>query len=168
MAAALVLSPMADLRRARLDAGCLRARPDLAVLVNCSGAGACAHLITHDLSLAWSLCDRIAVMYLGTVVEQGSAVDVIERPQHPYTQALVNAVPVPSRAGAEGRSGDRGSYPDATDVPSGCRFHPRCAKRFEPCDRVDPPLLRAGGAEQHAACLFARPALAKEADAVVG
>ena len=56
--------------------------------------------ITHDLSLAWSLCDRIAVMYLGRIVEQGEAADVIERPRHPYTQALVDAVPV---AGARRR-----------------------------------------------------------------
>src|SRR3954454_20660621 len=63
----------------------LRHRRDLALL-----------FITHDLSLAWSICDRLAVMYLGRIVEQGVAVDVIERPQHPYTQALVNAVPVPA------------------------------------------------------------------------
>ena len=59
--------------------------------------------ITHDLSLAWSLCDRIAVMYLGRVVEQGTATDVIEQPQHPYTAALVTAVPVPE-AGGRGES----------------------------------------------------------------
>ena len=91
----------------------LRSRRDLALL-----------FITHDLSLAWSLCDRIAVMYLGRIVEQGTAVDVIERPQHPYTQALVAAVPVP--VGGRGRSREplTGELPDATDVPSGLPLPP--------------------------------------------
>ena len=102
----------------------LRTRRDLALL-----------FITHDLSLAWSLCDRLAVMYLGRIVEHGSAVDVIERPQHPYTQALVAAVPVPS-AEARIREPLSGELPDATNVPSGCRY-PRCPRRFEPCDSVD-------------------------------
>jgi peptide/nickel transport system ATP-binding protein len=130
----------------------LRRRRDLALL-----------FITHDLSLAWSICDRLAVMYLGRIVEQGSAIDVIERPQHPYTQALVNAVPVPA-AGAEIRRVPlKGELPDATNVPPGCRFHPRCPKRFEPCDKVDPPLLTTSGAGQLAACLLHDPALAPDA-----
>jgi len=128
----------------------LRRRRDLALL-----------FITHDLSLAWSLCDRLAVMYLGRIVEQGSAVDVIERPQHPYTQALVAAVPVPS-AEARIREPLSGELPDATNVPTGCRFHPRCPKRFEPCDKVDPPLLPTS-AGQAAACLLHDPAHAPDA-----
>jgi oligopeptide/dipeptide ABC transporter ATP-binding protein len=115
--------------------------------------------ITHDLSLAWTLCDRIAVMYLGRVVEQGQAVDVIERPQHPYTQALVSAIPVPTPGGGGRRELLTGELPDATNVPSGCRFHPRCPKRFEPCDNVDPRLLRAGAPDQLAACLLHDPEL---------
>jgi oligopeptide/dipeptide ABC transporter ATP-binding protein len=113
--------------------------------------------ITHDLSLAWSICDRLAVMYLGRIVEHGSAVDVIERPQHPYTQALVNAVPVPAAEASVGRVLLEGDLPDATDVPPGCRFHPRCPKRFEPCDKVDPPLLDTP-AGSVAACLLHDPA----------
>jgi oligopeptide/dipeptide ABC transporter ATP-binding protein len=113
--------------------------------------------ITHDLSLAWTLCDRIAVMYLGRVVEQGLATDVIERPQHPYTQALVQAVPIATPGGGGERELLGGELPDATNVPSGCRFHPRCPKRFEPCDRVDPPLLPAGPHDQVAACLLHDP-----------
>jgi oligopeptide/dipeptide ABC transporter ATP-binding protein len=128
----------------------LRRRRDLALL-----------FITHDLSLAWSLCDRLAVMYLGRIVEQGSAVDVIERPQHPYTQALVAAVPVPS-AEARIREPLSGELPDATNVPTGCRFHPRCPRRFEPCDKVDPPLLPTP-AGQLAACLLHDPAYASDA-----
>ncbi len=110
--------------------------------------------ITHDLSLAWSLCDRIAVMYLGRVVEQGTAAEVIERPQHPYTQALVTAIPVITPGGGGERELLSGELPDATDVPAGCRFHPRCPHRFEPCDKVDPKLVPAGGRDQVAACLL--------------
>jgi oligopeptide/dipeptide ABC transporter ATP-binding protein len=129
----------------------LRRRRELAML-----------FITHDLSLAWSLCDRLAVMYLGRIVEQGSAVDVIERPQHPYTQALVAAVPVPS-ADARIREPLSGELPDATNVPSGCRFHPRCPRRFGPCDSVDPALLATSGDGQLAACLLHDPAHAPDA-----
>jgi oligopeptide/dipeptide ABC transporter ATP-binding protein len=116
--------------------------------------------ITHDLSLAWSLCDRLCVMYLGRLVEQGVAVDVIEHPQHPYTRALVDAVPVPAAGGRQRRELLRGELPDPTSVPSGCRFHPRCPRRFEPCDRVDPSLIpTAGASDQLAACLLHDPAL---------
>jgi len=113
--------------------------------------------ITHDLSLAWTLCDRICVMYLGRIVEQGTATDVIERPQHPYTQALVTAVPVARAGGGGRRELLTGELPDATAIPSGCRFHPRWPRRFEPCDRVDPPLLAAGAPDQLAACLLHDP-----------
>ena len=129
----------------------LRRRRELAML-----------FITHDLSLAWSLCDRLAVMYLGRIVEQGTAVDVIERPQHPYTQALVAAVPVPS-ADARIREPLSGELPDATNVPTGCRFHPRCPRRFGPCDSIDPPLLTTSCEGQLAACLLHDPAHASDA-----
>jgi oligopeptide/dipeptide ABC transporter ATP-binding protein len=161
IAAALVLEPdglICDEPVSMLDAS-VRAQI-LTVLVELQRRRNLALIfITHDLSLAWSLCDRIAVMYLGRVVEQGSAVDVIERPQHPYTQALVSAVPVARPGGGGRRELLSGELPDATDVPPGCRFHPRCPKRFEPCDRVDPPLLDAGAAGQQAACLLHDPKL---------
>jgi peptide/nickel transport system ATP-binding protein len=161
IAAALVLEPeglICDEPVSMLDAS-VRAQI-LAVLVELRRVRDLALIfITHDLSLAWSLCDRIAVMYLGRLVEQGSAADVIERPQHPYTQALVTAIPVPTAAGGGERELLEGELPDATEVPSGCRFHPRCPKRFEPCDRVDPPLLEAGGRDQLAACLLHDPTL---------
>ncbi|MEO8686963.1 MAG: ABC transporter ATP-binding protein [Solirubrobacteraceae bacterium] len=108
--------------------------------------------ITHDLSLAWQLCDRIAVMYLGRIVEQGDARDVIERPGHPYTQALVDAVPPRKQRTPLG-----GELPDAANLPAGCRFHPRCPQRFEPCDHEDPPLFRAGQPGHEAACLLLKP-----------
>ena len=159
IAAALVLEPeglICDEPVSMLDAS-VQAQI-LAVLLELQRRRELALLfITHDLSLAWTLCDRIVVMYLGRVVEQGTAVDVIERPQHPYTQALVSAIPVPTPGGGGQRELLSGELPDATDVPPGCRFHPRCPKRFEPCDTVDPPLLRAGGRDQLAACLLHDP-----------
>ena len=82
---------------------------------------------------------------------------MIERPQHPYTQALVDAIPVPAAGGGGQRELLSGELPDPTDVPSGCRFHPRCPKRFEPCDRVDPPLMRGGGARPARGLPAARP-----------
>src|SRR5262245_52373716 len=169
IAAALVLEPeglICDEPVSMLDASVraqiltvlldLQRRRDLALV-----------FITHDLSLAWSLCDRIAVMYLGRVVEQGSAVDVIERPQHPYTQALVTAIPVPTAGGGGERELLSGELPDATEVPSGCRFHPRCPRRFEPCDQVDPRLIEAGASTQLAACLLHDPSQASAATPAV-
>jgi oligopeptide/dipeptide ABC transporter ATP-binding protein len=112
--------------------------------------------ITHDLGLAWTLCDRLAVMYLGRIVEEGPAQEVIERPRHPYTQALVAAVPAARRA-----TGTRllpGEPPDAASIPPGCRLHPRCPHRFEPCDAEDPPMFDAGPGGHRAACLLLREA----------
>jgi oligopeptide/dipeptide ABC transporter ATP-binding protein len=167
IAAALVLEPeglICDEPVSMLDAS-VRAQI-LAVLVELQRRRDLALVfITHDLSLAWSLCDRIAVMYLGRVVERGSAVDVIERPQHPYTQALVTAIPVPRAGGGGQRELLAGELPDATAMPSGCRFHPRCPRRFEPCDRVDPELVAAGGRDQLAACLLHDHAHAQAAGA---
>ena len=160
IAAALVLEPeglICDEPVSMLDAS-VRAQI-LGVLLELQKRRELALIfITHDLSLAWSLCDRIAVMYLGRVVEQGSATDVIERPQHPYTEALVTAVPVPEAGGGGSRDLLKGELPDPTRIPPGCRFHPRCPKRFEPCDSVDPGLMPAGGRDQLAACLLHDPA----------
>ena len=160
IAAALVLEPeglICDEPVSMLDAS-VRAQI-LAVLLELQRRRELALLfITHDLSLAWTLCDRIVVMYLGRVVEQGTAADVIERPQHPYTQALVSAIPVPTPGGRRpARAAQGRASRTPTAVPPGCRFHPRCPKRFEPCDRIDPPLLDAGAPGQRAACLLHDP-----------
>ena len=156
IAAALVLEPeglICDEPVSMLDAS-VRAQI-LNVLVNLQKQrGLALIFITHDLSLAWSLCDRIAVMYLGRIVEQGRSSDVIENPRHPYTQALVTAIPVPTPGGGGRRELLKGELPDPTDVPSGCRFHPRCPRRFEPCDSVDPSLVPVGRHDQQAACLL--------------
>ncbi len=89
--------------------------------------------ITHDLSLAWILADRIAVMYLGKIVEQGTAADVVAHPKHPYTQALISVVPSPDPRHKASRQILRGERPDPVDIPTGCRFHPRCPMAFAKC-----------------------------------
>jgi oligopeptide/dipeptide ABC transporter ATP-binding protein len=166
IAAALVLEPdglICDEPVSMLDASV--STQILSVLVELQRTRGLGLLfITHDLSLAWSLCDRLAVMYLGRVVERGTATDVIERPQHPYTQALVTAIPVPTAGGGGRRELLKGELPDASQVPPGCRFHPRCPRRFEPCDHVDPQLIPAGARDQLAACLLHDPQYAARAD----
>jgi oligopeptide/dipeptide ABC transporter ATP-binding protein len=164
IAAALVLEPeglICDEPVSMLDAS-VRAQI-LTVLLEAQKRRDLALLfITHDLSLAWSLCDRLAVMYLGRIVEEGSAVDVIERPRHPYTEALVAAIPVPEAGGGGRREPLGGELPDPSAVPSGCRFHPRCPKRFDACERVDPSLIATGGPDQRAACLLHDPTMGRE------
>jgi oligopeptide/dipeptide ABC transporter ATP-binding protein len=80
-------------------------------------------IVTHDLGLAWTVADRVAVMYLGRVVEIGPTAEVLLRPRHPYTKALLNVVP---EAGGAERPILQGEPPDPTRIPAGCRFHPRC------------------------------------------
>jgi peptide/nickel transport system ATP-binding protein len=80
-------------------------------------------VVTHDLGLAWTIADRVAVMYLGRIVELGPAEDVLTKPLHPYTQALLEVVP---EAGGLSRPFLTGEPPDPTRIPAGCRFHPRC------------------------------------------
>ena len=80
-------------------------------------------VVTHDLGLAWNIADRIAVMYLGRVVEQGTTEEVLEAPQHPYTQALLSVVPEIAQLEPVVLKGE---IPDPTRIPTGCRFHPRC------------------------------------------
>ena len=96
-------------------------------------------LITHDLGVVTELSEKIAVMYAGKIVEFGSAEEIFEKPLHPYTQALIRAVPR--------LTGDihkleyiPGTPPDLRRPPRGCRFHPRCPKKFEPCDKEEPQL----------------------------
>ncbi|MCJ7624380.1 MAG: ATP-binding cassette domain-containing protein, partial [Anaerolineaceae bacterium] len=114
--------------------------------------------ITHDLSLAWVLADRIIVLYLGKVVEVGPAHEIIHAALHPYTQALVSVIPLPSPVSNRKRIILKGETPSAVQIPSGCHFHPRCWLRNEvgnprECVEIEPELRKAGN--QHlAACHF--------------
>ncbi len=113
--------------------------------------------ITHDLSLAWILADRIAVMYLGKIMEIGPAEAVIRHPHNPYTKALISVAPSPEPASVRGRA-ERyilvGETPDAAAIPTGCRFHPRCPLVFDRCRTEEPPLFDVRGGQQ-AACWLA-------------
>ena len=113
--------------------------------------------ITHDLSLAWVLADRIAVMYLGRIMELGPAEQVIRSPANPYTQSLVSVSPSPDPP-SEGERARRtilvGETPDAVHIPTGCRFHPRCPYAFDRCRTEEPPLFDVGPGQQ-AACWLA-------------
>jgi len=89
--------------------------------------------ITHDLSLAWVLTDRVGVMYLGKIVEIGTTEQVIKEPKHPYTRALISVVPSPDPRKKTERLILKGERPDPVNIPTGCRFHPRCPLAFEKC-----------------------------------
>ena len=112
-------------------------------------------LITHDFSTVAFFADRIAVMYLGRIVEIGSTRQVLKNPQHPYTQALLSVVPVPNPRLRRERVILQGETPNAAAIPSGCRFHPRCPVAFEACKSTDPPFVEVEAGHQ-AACLLAK------------
>ncbi len=112
--------------------------------------------ITHDLALAWLIADRIAIMYLGRVVETGPASLVLDKPLHPYTQALVEVMPCfDGRDRAEKRRILQGEPPNPAAVPPGCRFRPRCLRARPICSEQDPRLEDMGDGRS-AACHFAR------------
>jgi peptide/nickel transport system ATP-binding protein len=165
IAGALVLDPdviVADEPVSSLDASVrgeilallLRLRDDLGLTVI---------VVTHDLGLAWNIADRIAVMYLGRVVELGPTEDVLERPKHPYTRALLSVVPEIRHAEPIVLAGEP---PDPTRIPGGCRFHPRCpalasgaaarAGVADACTGAELPVL-APAEGHHAACWLTEP-----------
>jgi oligopeptide/dipeptide ABC transporter ATP-binding protein len=111
--------------------------------------------ISHDLSVVRHLSDRVAVMYLGKLMEIAGRDSVYEKPMHPYTQALLSAVPIPDpRVEAQRKvTVLEGEVPSPINPPSGCVFHPRCFRAFEPCPRVV-PLLNDAGDGHHVACLL--------------
>lgn len=110
--------------------------------------------ITHDLATAKYICDRIGVMYLGKLVEVGDLKAVYSKPLHPYTQALMAAVPIPDPNRRRDQPLPRGEIPSPINPPSGCRFHPRCPIAEEQCADVDPVMheLEPG---HYVACHFA-------------
>lgn len=163
IASALALSPevlVADEPVSSLDASVrgtilallLRLRDELGLTVL---------VVTHDLGLAWNIADRIAVMYLGRIVEVGTTEEVLREPQHPYTQALLSVVPETRRLDQVILSGEP---PDPTRVPTGCRFHPRCPALAagenagvtddiaQACRGRDLPIVPADPDHHHVAC----------------
>src|SRR5215213_3246536 len=125
-------------------------------------------VVTHDLGLAWNIADRLAVMYLGRIVEQGPTEAVLANPRHPYTRALLSVVPEVHHLETQILSGEP---PDPTRAPDGCRFHPRCpalasgeaalAGIEHRCRNEPVPILR-GVAEHHAACFLTDESVKKE------
>jgi oligopeptide/dipeptide ABC transporter ATP-binding protein len=107
--------------------------------------------ISHDLSIVEHVSDRVLVMYLGRIVEEGTATQVLRQPRHPYTEALVSAVP---GARASGRIVLKGDPPSPEAVPPGCRFHPRCPKVFDLCHHASPPSIGSAGRSRVECHLF--------------
>ncbi|MFQ6101128.1 MAG: ABC transporter ATP-binding protein [Anaerolineae bacterium] len=105
--------------------------------------------ITHDLATAKYICDRIAIMYLGLICEVGALEQVYRDPQHPYTQALLAAVPVPDPHARRTAPLPKGEIPSPINPPSGCRFHPRCPIAEEVCSKEPPSLRPTPGDEGH-------------------
>jgi peptide/nickel transport system ATP-binding protein len=115
--------------------------------------------ITHDLSLAWMIADRIMVLYLGKMVEIGPAQEIIHAARHPYTQALVSVIPIPEPQERSDQIILKGETPSPLNIPSGCRFHPRCWKYQQLgcpdiCSTAEPELA-ASGTDHLVACHFA-------------
>jgi peptide/nickel transport system ATP-binding protein len=98
--------------------------------------------ITHDIALARHMCDRLAVMYLGNIVEKGTTETIITQPKHPYTEALIAAVPVPDPTARRTEVIIKGEVPSAVNPPSGCRFHTRCPYAWDLCKKEEPKLIQ--------------------------
>jgi oligopeptide/dipeptide ABC transporter ATP-binding protein len=108
--------------------------------------------ITHDLATAAYFTDRVAVMYLGRIVEIGPTKTVLSDPRHPYTQALLSVIPVPNPRRRRKRMILAGETPNPIDLPSGCRFHPRCPAASDQCSQTEPQ-LQSVAADHQVACL---------------
>jgi len=143
IARALVTNPeflVADEPVSMLDAS-IRAEVSRLMLNLVKEEGISMLYITHDIALARYMCDRIAVMYLGEIVELGETDELISNPLHPYTNALMAAVPIPDPTSRRIRIVIKGEVPSPINPPSGCRFHPRCPKAQDICKKEKPPLM---------------------------
>lgn len=107
--------------------------------------------ISHDLATSRHVCDRIAIMYLGKIVEIADKDRIYEDPLHPYAVGLMSAIPIPNPKAQKAEAIPRGEIPSPINPPSGCRFHPRCPKAFDKCE-VEEPELRDMGNERQVAC----------------
>jgi peptide/nickel transport system ATP-binding protein len=143
-----------------IQAGVLNLLEDLKVRLRLSYL-----FVAHDLSVVRHIADRVAVMYLGRLVEVGDADDVFDRPTHPYTQALLSAVPIPDPVLERQRTRIlvRGDLPSPANLPSGCRFRSRCPlyaelapEQQQRCIEVDPALAPHGTGDLQSACHWAR------------
>jgi peptide/nickel transport system ATP-binding protein len=110
--------------------------------------------ISHDLATARHVCDRIAIMYLGKVIELGPDDKVYDEPLHPYTVGLISAIPVPDPKAKKSEAIPKGEIPSPINPPSGCRFHPRCPKAFDKCSIEEPKLTEISEGHYVACHLF--------------
>lgn len=153
IAAALVVRPrllIADEPVSMLDVS-VRAGI-LGLLASLCERGLGVVMITHDLATAAHYADRIAVMYLGRIVEEGPSSAVTRSPRHPYTKALMSVIPQPDPQARSTPEILHGEAPDAAAIPPGCRFHPRCPVAEPACSRNDPSLEPFGEGDHRAAC----------------
>ena len=156
IAGALVLEPsllLADEPVSMLDVS-IRAEILNLLLDLRKSRGISVLFISHDLGTVSYFADRVAVMYLGRIVEIGPTREVLENPRHPYTKALLSVVPVPNPRLRRERIILQGETPNPIDLPTGCRFHPRCPVAVDECRRIDPPVVVISDVHQ-AACLLA-------------
>jgi oligopeptide/dipeptide ABC transporter ATP-binding protein len=155
IAAALVLEPrilLADEPVSMLDVS-IRAEILNLLIELRQRRGISVLFITHDMATAAYLAERVAVMYLGRIVEIGPIHEVLAHPAHPYTKALLSVIPIPNPRARRERVILQGAPPNPIDIPSGCRFHPRCPVAIERCSQVDPRLEVVSG-EHQAACIL--------------
>jgi oligopeptide/dipeptide ABC transporter ATP-binding protein len=155
IAAALTLEPrllVADEPVSMLD---VSIRADILNLLRrlATDEGIAIVMITHDLATVAAYADRLAVMYLGRIVEIGDTKTVLADPQHPYTRALLSVVPTTDPAARQQPQVLSGETPDPSRIPSGCRFHPRCPVAIAACQTVDPALVSVGS-DHEAACIL--------------
>jgi len=111
-------------------------------------------VISHDLAVVEYLCDRIVVMYVGKIIEEARYADLYREPKHPYTEALLSAAPVSDPLREKNRILLHGDVPSPINPPSGCRFHTRCPKRMDICDKVEPQFTDMGGGHRVACHLY--------------